>query len=72
MIAVLGGDKLARKLLGKDMGNNHRVKVESAFSRLKRLFGESLFSRSKLAPKVEVWLKPLISYIFLNRAGGVL
>lgn len=72
IIAALGGDKLARKLWGKLVGYNHRVKVESAFSRLKRLFGESLFSRNILAQKAEVWLKALISNIWLNWAGGVL
>lgn len=72
IIAALGGDKLVRKLWAKLLGYNHRVKVESAFSRLKRLFGESLFSRNIIAKKVEVWLKALINNIWINWSGGVL
>ena len=63
IITALGGDK---RLWGRLVGYNHRVKVESAFSRLKRLFGESLFSRKKVAQRVEIWLKALMSNIWLG------
>ena len=54
LIALLGGDKAARSLWGKVTGYNHRVKVESAFSRLKRLFGAAAFSRDPDAQFVEL------------------
>ena len=44
-IKGLGGDKEARSIWGKLSGYNRRVLVETAFSRLKRLFGERLFSK---------------------------
>ena len=66
VIQVLGGDRVARCLWGKLTGYCHRVKVESAFSRLKRLFGERLFSRRFDAITVEVWLKALLSNIWLG------
>lgn len=69
IIAALGGDKKARQLWGQLVGYNHRVKVESAFSRLKRLFDEALFSKGRVAQRVEVWLKALLSNIWLNLAS---
>lgn len=42
----LGGDKEARSIWGKLTGYSRRALVETAFSRLKRLFGERLFSKS--------------------------
>lgn len=68
IIKGFGGDAVARSLWGKLTGYSHRVKVESAFSRLKRLFGERLFSRRFDAIIVEVWMKALISNIWLNWA----
>ena len=44
-IKGLGGDELARSIWGKLHGYNMRVLVETAFSRLKRLFGDRLFSK---------------------------
>jgi len=46
VIRGLGGDKEARSIWGKLSGYSRRVLVETAFSRLKRLFGDRLFSRS--------------------------
>lgn len=66
VIYGLGGDRMARKIWAKLTGYNHRVKVESAFSRLKRLFGERLFSRQFRAMNVELWFKALISNMWLK------
>lgn len=52
-IAGLGGDKLARSLWGKLTGYNMRVLVESAFSSIKRLFGDRLFSKAFERQKIE-------------------
>jgi hypothetical protein len=68
IIHAFGGDKIARRLWGKLTGYSHRVKVESAFSRLKRLFGERLFSRRFDAISVEMWMKALLSNIWLSWA----
>lgn len=46
VIRGLGGDKEARSIWGKLSGYSRRVLVETAFSRLKRLFGDRLFSKS--------------------------
>ena len=46
VIRGLGGDKEARSVWGKLLGYSRRVLVETAFSRLKRLFGDRLFSKS--------------------------
>lgn len=45
VIRGLGGDKEAKKIWGKLTGYNYRVLVETTFSRIKRLFGDRLFSR---------------------------
>lgn len=66
IIHGLGGDDLARQLWSKLTGYCHRVKAESAFSRLKRLFGGSVFSRDTGAQIVEIWLKALLSNIWLS------
>lgn len=44
-ILGLGGDNMARSIWGKLTGYNYRVLVETVFSRIKRLFGERLFSK---------------------------
>jgi hypothetical protein len=44
-IQGLGGDRDARSIWGKLSGYNRRVLVETAFSRMKRLFGDRLFSQ---------------------------
>jgi hypothetical protein len=69
IIQVFGTGKAARTLWGKLTGYCHRVKAESAFSRLKRLFGESVFSRDAVAQLLEVWLKALLSNQWLNLRG---
>ena len=66
IIALLGGDKVARSLWGKISGYNHRVKAESAISRLKRLFSSTAFSRDPEAQLVELWLKAWLSNYWLN------
>ena len=68
IIYGLGGDCVARCLWGKLVGYCHRVKAESAFSRLKRLFSESIFSRNGIAQIVEIWLKALLSNQSLVRS----
>lgn len=45
-ILGLGNDRAARTLWGKLTGYNRRVLVESAFSSLKRLFGDRFFSKT--------------------------
>lgn len=66
IIEALGGDRTARRIWGRLTGYCHRVKVESAFSRLKRLFGHSIFSRRPEAQFVEIWLKAWLSNKWLN------
>ena len=60
VIRGLGGDRSARSLWGKLTGYNYRVLVETAFSRLKRLFGPFLFSRTFDRQLVESRLKCLM------------
>ncbi|MCB1134667.1 MAG: IS5 family transposase [Chlamydiia bacterium] len=69
IIKGLGDDLLARRLWGKLTGYCHRVKVESAFARLKKVFGERLFSRRFDALVVEVWMKALLSNIWIKWAS---
>lgn len=52
-IRGLGGGKEARSIWGKLSGYSQRVLVETAFSRLKRLFGDRLFSKSIDKQRVE-------------------
>ena len=52
-ILGLGGDRTARRVWGKLTGYNRRVLVETAFSRLKRLFGERFFSKTFERQSVE-------------------
>lgn len=52
-ILGLGGDKEARTLWGKLTGYSRRTHVETAFSCLKRLFGERLFSKTFERQQVE-------------------
>jgi hypothetical protein len=60
IIGGLGGDKVARSLWGKLTGYSYRVLAETAFSRLKRLFGPRLFSRTFDRQRVENRLKCLM------------
>ncbi len=68
VIRGFGGDKIARSLWGKLSGYSQRSKVESAFSRIKRLFGEHIFSKLPSAQKAEVWLKAYLGNLWLNWA----
>src|SRR5262249_18422201 len=52
-ILGLGGDRIARTVWAKLTGYNRRVLVETAFSRLKRLFGERFFSKTSERQRVE-------------------
>jgi hypothetical protein len=45
IIRGLGGDKVAKSIWGKLIGYSIRALAETAFSRMKRLFGERLFSK---------------------------
>lgn len=56
-ILGLGGDERARSIWGKLTGYNYRVLVETAFSRMKRLFGERLFSKKFDKQKIENMLR---------------
>ncbi|PCI93022.1 hypothetical protein COB11_06020 [Candidatus Aerophobetes bacterium] len=56
-ILGLGGDERARSLWGKLTCYNYRVLVETAFSRMKRLFGERLFSRKFDKQQIENMLR---------------
>ena len=55
-----GGDSLARRIWKKLTGYHIRSIAEPAMSRLKRIFGDTLFSRSKKAQCNELQLKGLI------------
>lgn len=57
IIQGLGGDIKARSLWGKLTGYSSRSLVETAFSRYKRLFGSSMFSKTTDSQKVENHIK---------------
>jgi hypothetical protein len=56
-ILGLGGDRVARTIWAKLTGYNRRVLAETAFSRLKRLFGERFFSKALECQRVESRLR---------------
>lgn len=60
IIRGLGGDKEARSIWGKLSGYSQRVLVETAFSRLKRLFGDRLFSKSIEKQQIENTLRCML------------
>lgn len=60
IIRGLGGDKQAKSLWGKLTGYSIRALVETAFSRMKRLFGERLFSKIPEKQAIENRLRCLI------------
>ena len=60
IIRGFGGDKQAKSLWGKMTGYNRRVLVEAAFSRMKRLFGDRLFSKTTERQMVENRLRCLL------------
>jgi hypothetical protein len=59
-ILGLGGDREAKRLWGKLTGYNRRVLVETAFSSLKRLFGDRFFSKTIERQKVESRVRCLL------------
>ena len=63
VIRALGGDKEAKSLWGKLIGYSRRSLVETTFSRMKRLFGERLFSKIFDKQIIENGLRALL----LNR-----
>jgi len=60
IIRGFGGDKAAKSLWGKLTGYSIRALVETAFSRMKRLFGERLFSKIPEKQAIENRLRCLI------------
>lgn len=60
IIEGLGGGKEGRSLWGKLTGYSIRALVESAFSRIKRIFGDRLFSKIAAKQAIENRLKRLI------------
>lgn len=60
IIRGFGGDKAAKSLWGKLIGYSIRALVETAFSRIKRLFGERLFSKTPEKQEVENILRCVI------------
>jgi hypothetical protein len=66
IIEGLGGDCLARKLWKKLTGYHVRSLAETAMSRLKRIFGGTLFSRKDNAQDIELQLKGFILNMMTN------
>ncbi len=60
IIRALGGDQVAKSLWSKMTGYSRRALVESAFSRMKRLFGSRLFSKRSDSQSVENHLRCLL------------
>lgn len=60
IITSFGGGKLGKSIWGKLTGYSIRVLVETAFSRMKRLFGERLFSKIFEKQRVENRLRCLL------------
>jgi hypothetical protein len=60
IIEALGGGKEGRSLWGKLTGYSMRALVESTFSRMKRIFGDRLFSKIPVKQALENRLRCLI------------
>jgi hypothetical protein len=60
IIRGLGGDKMAKSIWGRLTGYSIRALVETAFSRMKRLFGERLFSKIPEKQEVENRLRCIL------------
>ena len=56
-IKGFGGDLLAREIWGKLTGYSRRSLVETAFSRLKRFYGDRLYFQNSDSQQVEVMIK---------------
>lgn len=67
IIRGLGGDKKARSIWGKLRGYSIRALVETAFSRMKRLFGERLFSKTLERQEVENRLRCILLNIMRRK-----
>jgi hypothetical protein len=59
-IMGLGNDEIARSLWKKLRGYHRRSLVETAFSRLKCLFGDRLSSRTLVNQQSELYVKSLV------------
>jgi len=60
IIRGFGGDKIAKSIWGKLTGYSQRALVETTFSRYKKMFGGSCFSRTRERQTVENRLKCVI------------
>lgn len=60
VIQGLGGDKEARSIWGKLTGYSQRSLIETTFSRMKRLFGDRLFSKRFDSQSIENRLRCLL------------
>ena len=60
IIRGFGGDRKAKSLWGKITGYSRRALVEATFSRMKRLFGDRLFSKDTEKQVVENRLRCLL------------
>lgn len=60
LIRGLGNDEKARSIWGKLTGYSRRAFVETAFSRMKGLFGDRLFSKKIENQKLEISLRCLL------------
>ena len=67
LITGLGGDKQARSIWGKLVGYSKRSLVETAFSRLKRRYGDRMYSQTFERQVVETYVKCYI----LNRMNQI-
>lgn len=67
IITGLGGGKKAKSVWGKLTGYSKRALVETAFSRMKRLYGDRLFSKKAEKQRVENRLRCVI----LNKSRRV-
>jgi hypothetical protein len=67
-ITAFGGDKDAKSIWGKLSGYSRRALVETTFSRLKKMFGERMFSRCIERQKVENRIKCLLLNKMLPRS----
>ncbi len=70
LIKLLGGDLTAKRLWGKLTGYSRRALVETAFSRLKTLYGDKFFSKKFETQKVETHLKCLLLNKMMNQKAA--
>lgn len=65
----LGYDEIGRSLWGKLTGYSRRSLAETAFSRLKKLFGPGFFSREEARQIVEGHIKCMMMNKMLQDIG---